>query len=34
MKKKILVILFMTGCAFINNDIINQENKFYGTDET
>ena len=34
MKKNILVILFMTGCAFINNDIINQENKFYGTDET
>ena len=34
MKKNILVILFMTGCAFIDNDIIDQENKFYGTDET
>ena len=34
MKKKILVILFITGCAFIDNDITDQENKFHGTDET
>ena len=34
MKKNILVILFITGCAFIDNDIIDEENKFNGTDET
>ena len=34
MKKNILVILCITGCAFIDNDIIDQENKFHGTDET
>ena len=34
MKKNILVILFITGCAFIDNDTIDQKNKFHGTDET
>ena len=34
MKKNILVILFISGCAFIDRDYPDHDNKFHGTDET